>query len=63
MDNLVIVMFAIGIFCLVFFVYAGLWWVVLWSFNYAVFFAWKQVLGIIALSIIMNSASIKYKKD
>ena len=40
---------------------AGTWWVVLWSFNFPIAFAWKQVIGILAFSFLMNAGSLSNK--
>jgi len=44
---------------LAFSVVGAVWWVVLWSFNFPIAFAWKQVIGVLALSALFNSGSIK----
>jgi hypothetical protein len=36
-----------------FLINAGLWWIVLWSFGFPIAFAWKQVIGITAISVFI----------
>ena len=41
---------------------AGTWWVILWSFNFPILFAWKNVIGVILLIFMFGStASIVVK--
>ena len=37
-----------------FMILGGLWWIVLWSFNFPIIFAWKQVIGVMVISMIAN---------
>jgi hypothetical protein len=41
-----------------FIITGGVWWVVLWSFNFPIMFAWKQVIGVWLFSLLMNSSSL-----
>ena len=35
---------------------AGWWWVILWSFNFPIVFAWKQLIGVVlVLSTLAGS--------
>ena len=43
-------------------VVGGLWWLVLWSFEFPILFAWKQVFGVIVLSMLLGNSSIKSSK-
>ena len=36
---------------------AGLWYGVLWAFGFPIAFAWKQVIGLVLLSIIFSGPS------
>jgi TctA family transporter len=38
-------------------VVAGLWYGVLWAFGFPIAFAWKQVIGLVLLSIIFSGPS------
>jgi hypothetical protein len=38
-----------------FVIIGGLWYVVLWSFNFPIAFAWKQVIGIVVLTGLFGS--------
>jgi len=44
----------IALIAISFFIVAGVWWAVLWSFNFPVVFAWKQVIGVYLMSVLMN---------
>ena len=44
----------IALIAISFFIVAGVWWAVLWSFNFPVVFAWKQVIGVFLMSVLMN---------
>jgi len=35
---------------------SGVWWVVLWSFNFPIVFAWKQTIGVFALSLLIGGS-------
>jgi hypothetical protein len=37
-----------------FLIIGGVWWIVLWSFNFPIAFAWKQVIGVVLISVLMN---------
>ena len=49
-----IAIFVIGI-IFGFIIIGGLWYVVLWSFNFPISFAWKQVIGIVILTGLFGS--------
>ncbi len=44
-----------------FFVTAGVWYIVLWSFNFPIAFAWKQTIGIFALMLLFNGSNAASK--
>ena len=46
-----------------FLVIAGAWWIILWSFNFPIMFAWKQVIGVWIFAAIMNSSNFKKDKE
>ena len=62
MDVLKVILTVVFGFVVGFAILGGLWWIVLWSFNFPIAFAWKQVIGILVLSIIAN-LSISFNKD
>lgn len=42
---------------------AGIWWTVLWSFGFPIAFAWKNVIGVMMLTLLFGTTSvIKGKK-
>jgi hypothetical protein len=41
-----------------FLIIGGVWWIVLWSFNFPIAFAWKQVIGVVSISALMNITTI-----
>ena len=45
-----------------YFIVAGLWWIILWSFEFPIIFAWKNVIGIIVLIFLFGS-SATFKKQ
>ena len=36
----------------------SLWWVVLWSFNFPIAFAWKQLIGVLIITGMFAPKSI-----
>ena len=62
MDVLKVILTVVFGFVVGFAILGGLWWVVLWSFNFPVAFAWKQVIGLLIFSVIAN-LSISFDKD
>jgi hypothetical protein len=55
-----IIIIGILVFVLWILISGALWWVVLWSFDFPILFAWKQVIGV---AIITGSFSPKtFKK-
>ena len=53
----------IGLLLLSFFITAGMWWVVLWSFSFPIAFTWKSVFGVMIITgLLSNKRSIKWKK-
>ena len=44
-----------------FFVIAGLWYVILWSFGFPIMFEWSQVIGVIFIKALFARSS--YKKN
>ena len=54
-----------GILALViaFFIFAGMWWTILWTFSFPIAFAWKNVLGFIMLiGVFGGSSKISFTK-
>ena len=54
MKILGIILGVIALFALSVLVVAGMWWVVLWSFNFPIVFAWKQIVGIYAILFLLK---------
>jgi len=50
------------VFVLFVLILGGTWWIVLWSFNFPIAFAWKQLIGVILVSGMVGGSSFKYKK-
>ena len=58
-DNQIFIILILIALVIVFLVTAGLWWVVLWGFGFPIFFMWKQVFGIMALTTLVRVISVK----
>ena len=39
-------------------IFSGLWWIVLWSFNFIIPFSWTQPIGLMLMSSMMSSGEI-----
>jgi len=39
-------------------IFSGLWWIVLWSFNFIIPFSWTQPIGVLLLSSMLSSGEI-----
>ena len=57
-EFLQVLMLFIIVLGITFIITGGVWWVVLWSFNFPIMFAWKQVIGVWLFSLLMNSSSL-----
>ena len=40
-------------------VVSAAWWVILWSFNFPIAFAWKQTIGVMVATMLLNSSAAK----
>jgi len=38
---------------------AGWWWVILWSFNFPIVFAWKQLIGVFLVLSTLAGSQLK----
>jgi hypothetical protein len=34
------------------------WWIILWSFNFPIIFAWKQVIGIFTIVLLLKPPTV-----
>ena len=57
MDIVKLILMFIVMGAIAFVVIAGLWWIVLWSFNFPILFSFKQVIGVATIAVIMNLGS------
>ncbi len=57
MKTLGIIIGVILILTLVFLITAGAWYIVLWSFNFPIAFAWKQTIGIYVMMLLFSGTS------
>jgi len=42
---------------------AGVWWIILWSFNFPIVFSFKQVIGVMLITGLVNSGSARGSND
>jgi len=61
MNNLSIALLIILALVLSFLIVAGMWWVVLWSFDFPIVFTMKQVIGVWIITSMFGGMSYKSK--
>ena len=57
-DQGIVVLILMGIILWVL-ISGSLWWVVLWSFNFPIAFAWKQLIGVLIITGMFAPMSVK----
>jgi len=57
------ILIAILFMIVLWFLVAGMWYVVLWSFNFPILFEWKQVIGILIMIFMCTTSRIKFNED